>query len=63
MSNSKAFVHSGQAISIIHRFYNKKFMVYVEGPDDIPFWDDKFSSEISSSVNCQRKVNSFAIEK
>lgn len=49
MSNSKAFVHSGQAISIIHRFYNKKFMVYVEGPDDIPFWDDKFSSEISSS--------------
>lgn len=49
MSNSKAFVHSDQAISIIHRFYNKKFMVYVEGPDDIPFWDDKFSAEIPSS--------------
>ena len=24
-------------------------MVYVEGPDDIPFWDDKFSAEIPSS--------------
>lgn len=36
-------VHSSEAISITSQFYNKQVMVYVEGPDDVPFWDAMFS--------------------
>lgn len=35
--------YSNSAISVTHEFYNKKFMVYVEGDDDISFWDSIFS--------------------
>ena len=31
------------ALSIKHRFFNKKFMVYVEGKEDVPFWVHRFS--------------------
>ena len=30
------------ALSIKHRFFNKKFMVYVEGKEDVPFWVHRF---------------------
>lgn len=36
ISNTK-LSHSESAISVIHEFYDKKFMLYVEGDDDIPF--------------------------
>lgn len=50
MSNSddNKLIHSDAAISVTHNFYNKKFMIYVEGPDDIIFWDDVFSDVVSS---------------
>lgn len=41
ISNTK-LSHSESAISVIHEFYDKKFMLYVEGDDDIPFWDEQF---------------------
>lgn len=45
-SGDNRLVHSNSAISVTHEFYNKKFMVYVEGPDDVPFWDEVFNSII-----------------
>lgn len=35
--------HSDDAISVTHEFYNKQYMVYVEGDDDVSFWDAVFS--------------------
>src|SRR5574344_1025784 len=35
-------IYSPSAISITHSFYNKKVMIYVEGDDDISFWDEIF---------------------
>ena len=40
--NDNKLAHSDSAISIIHKFYDKKFMLYVEGDDDISFWDEQF---------------------
>lgn len=40
--NDNKLAHSDGAISIIHKFYDKKFMLYVEGDDDISFWDEQF---------------------
>ena len=31
------------ALSVKHMFFNKKFMIYVEGKEDVPFWDHRFS--------------------
>lgn len=39
--------HSNEGISVSSRFYNKKVMVYVEGPDDIPFWTAMFRRVVS----------------
>ena len=32
--------HSNRAINVTHQFYDKKFMLYVEGDDDVVFWDN-----------------------
>ena len=40
------FYFSMEAEGVINLFYNKDIIVYVEGPDDIPFWEyifDEFS--------------------
>ena len=50
--NKNKLVHSNSAISVTHEFYNKKFMVYVEGPDDVPFWDEVFLF----AMNCKDNV-------
>lgn len=42
-------VHSACAINVTHQFYDKKFMLYVEGDDDIVFWDEHFKKYISST--------------
>lgn len=34
--------HSNRAINVTHQFYDKKFMLYVEGDDDVVFWDEHF---------------------
>ncbi len=39
-------MHSDSAISITHEFYNTQVMVYVEGDDDIPFWDELFKKKV-----------------
>ena len=39
-------IHSDSAISITHKFYNSQVMVYVEGDDDIPFWDELFRKRV-----------------
>ena len=41
-SEEEKLTHSAPAISITHEFYNTQVMVYVEGDDDIPFWDELF---------------------
>lgn len=35
--------HSNPALSVTHEFYDKQYLIYVEGDDDIPFWDAIFS--------------------
>lgn len=32
------FMHSTEAINVLHKFYNKNFTMYVEGSDDAVFW-------------------------
>ena len=39
-------LHSDEALNITHQFYDKKFMLYVEGDDDIVFWDENFRKYI-----------------
>lgn len=48
MNNSEEnkLTHSAPAISITHEFYNTQVMVYVEGDDDIPFWDELFKKKV-----------------
>lgn len=36
--------YSTDALNVKSLFYNKRFVVYVEGQDDINFWDNLFSS-------------------
>ena len=33
------FYHSDDADNVTHMFYDADVMVYVEGQDDLPFWD------------------------
>lgn len=40
--------HSNEALNITHQFYDKKFMLYVEGDDDIVFWDENFRKYMPS---------------
>lgn len=47
MENNQ-FIHSNRAINVIHHFYNKKFMLYVEGDNDIVFWDENFRKYMPS---------------
>lgn len=47
LGNNQLF-HSNSAINVTHKFYDKKFMLYVEGDDDIVFWDEHFRKYIPS---------------
>lgn len=42
-------VHSAAAINVTHQFYDKRFMLYVEGDDDIVFWDEHFKKYMPST--------------
>lgn len=52
MSNieNNQLIHSNDAINVTHKFYDKRFMLYVEGDDDIVFWDEHFRKYISSEL-------------
>ncbi|MGY0146192.1 DUF4435 domain-containing protein [Edwardsiella tarda] len=47
------FNHSVDAENILHLFYQADVMVYVEGPDDICFWEIVFSKISSINVEVQ----------
>lgn len=40
--NSNSLAHSNGGISVLNQFYGTNVMLYVEGDDDIPFWDNLF---------------------
>lgn len=46
MTATEDLSYSLDALRVKALFYNKKAMVYVEGPDDINFWDPYFDREI-----------------
>lgn len=47
MKTENSFVsYSLEALRVKARFYNKRAMVYVEGDDDLCFWDQYFDREI-----------------
>ena len=48
--NDNSLPYSDDALSIRHAFFNKQFVIYVEGVDDIPFWDACFSKFLPSSL-------------
>ena len=50
-------VHSNEAISVTHDFYNVRVMIYVEGVDDIPFWDEMFSKRVPGDFYSIEQVN------
>lgn len=50
MNNDNTLHHSNEAISVTSQFYGKKFMLYVEGDDDIAFWDERFQKVVSSNI-------------
>ena len=53
MNNSNtALQYSEDALNVKAFFYNKRWMVYVEGKDDIVFWNEIFS-EISNDFQIQ----------
>ena len=45
--------HFDDAISVTHEFYNKQYMVYVEGDDDVIFWDAIFSKVASGKYEIE----------
>lgn len=46
MSKSETISYSIEALRVKARFFGKKAMVYVEGPEDINFWDPYFDREV-----------------
>jgi len=49
MNNPSAenrLIHSNSAISVTHQFYDCQIMVYVEGDDDVPFWNELFQKRV-----------------
>ena len=52
-SEENKLTHSDDAISVTHKFYNKQYMVYVEGDDDVSFWDSVFSKVASGKYEIE----------
>lgn len=49
-STKNELPYSNEALSVIHSFYGKKCMVYVEGDDDVSFWDAIFEKAVSNDL-------------
>ena len=54
---NNSLTHSSEAVSVTAQFYNKEVVVYVEGPDDVPFWDSMFSKVVSRDFYVILPVN------
>ncbi|MDR2568653.1 MAG: DUF4435 domain-containing protein [Mycoplasmataceae bacterium] len=52
MNSNSTLQYSEDALNVKALFYNKKWMVYVEGQDDVLFWDKLFK-EVSNSFEIQ----------
>ena len=48
-----SFYYSEDARDIVHLFYQADVMVYVEGEDDVPFWEFLFDSLVKYKVEVQ----------
>ncbi|WP_350634493.1 DUF4435 domain-containing protein [Pseudoalteromonas sp. GW168-MNA-CIBAN-0100] len=57
------FYHSEDANNIVHLFYNADVMVYVEGEDDVPFWEVVFNSLAEYKVEVQEVGGSKELAK
>ncbi|MDQ2044859.1 DUF4435 domain-containing protein [Pseudoalteromonas sp. 20-92] len=57
------FYHSEDANNIVHLFYNADVMVYVEGEDDVPFWEVVFNSLAEYKVEVQEVGGSNELAK
>ncbi|ENM3764542.1 DUF4435 domain-containing protein, partial [Vibrio cholerae] len=57
------FYHSQDANNILHLFYRADVMVYVEGEDDVPFWEIVFSHLADYKVEIQDVGGSNELEK
>lgn len=57
------FYHSEEANNIVHLFYNADAMVYVEGEDDVPFWEVIFDCLFKYQVEVQDVGGSKELEK
>lgn len=40
--NSNSLEHSDAGVSVLNLFNESRVMIYVEGDDDIPFWNHLF---------------------
>lgn len=47
-------VRGANALGVMHKFYNKDFTVWVEGDEDIIFWDTIFKSNNYNNVNIKK---------
>lgn len=47
-SDTDSLSYSNSAICVKHEFYDKRVMLYVEGDDDVPFWDERFRRIVPS---------------
>lgn len=57
------FYHSEDANNIVHLFYGADVMVYVEGEDDVPFWEVIFNRLVEYRVEVQEVGGSKELEK
>ena len=55
--DNNEFSYSNQAVSTVHEFHEVKFMLYVEGDDDITFWDLQFGRYIPENEYEIQKVD------
>ncbi len=57
IEDENSLQHSNPAISITHEFYDTRVMVYVEGDDDIPFWDELLRKRVPETFYTIEQVN------
>lgn len=48
---SNRLVHSNEGSSVLNQFYGTRVVLYVEGDDDIPFWNELFSKGMHQLIS------------
>ncbi|MBW0147512.1 DUF4435 domain-containing protein [Marinobacter arenosus] len=54
--------YSSAALNVLNEFYDKEYVVYVEGEDDIVFWESVFHNLGFKSVQVEQKFGSGQID-